>query len=883
MKKRILVCLVLSLLLCCLFTGTAFAEPKHMHRHITFDTPLDTVPTPGTEGKFYLTSDLKAEGDIIVDKEIELCLNGHTIDMGPYSIRIAKKAALRVYDCSENTTGGIRSTEAAQEDMIINDGAFLFENGNLYANGRSILFNRDEASIGGGYITADDADLIKSIGTAIIAINAGRLEAVGSNSAFCMVYDPLDDTGVKRDFNVGIGGSCHVTAESGSEGVLIVDAPKGRFVLNGSNIRGTGCPAVVVKSGSFDTYGAAVIYSDTESAIVGTGGQINLYNSIITSDEKYGVDVSQDAQLLLSGSQEIIGGMAGVHLPEGKVFSMSDYGFYGNVILSIHTDIAPTEGNKVAISTPCDPKHAPHFISTNQGCSITYEDGVIYNTYDGSVSHFHEGRNYILPLDGTSSDLIKNNYVLNSDLSCSGFFTGSMVNICLNGHTLTLSSAIKLYPGSTLNIFDCTGEGKIVSNGTVVQDINDGDAKLVLHDGLLLSHGSSVVKLSGGDSLVVNGGKLQSEFEGSCAVDVIGNGNSVKVSGGEIIGAHTGIRMKDAQLTVSGTGNISGGVYAVDNAGFKQGVLYLEDSPIFNGATADIHMAAKMQLVPQKAFSAAESISLAVDAMEDYVTLSTSTDGSYGSYFQSLDGERKVISGLENSLVLAKTFPVNPDSAELSPGSSASFSAEYTGQSSQPEYQWYLRDLGSMSTEALEGAEQPECELTSLPSGQYELFCIVNDELGQHISDTASLTVISDSIENVSVYLAAELSYTGAPEAPAIEASAATTLGKSVSFTYSADGVNYSDTVPMIGPDAGQYTIFYIASAEGCEDVSGQLSVSIAPAAEAETAETESKGESKSGEKKLLNMDIRFVAIIALVAINLIVCTIYLITKLKKD
>lgn len=294
-------------------------------------------------------------------------------------------------------------------------------------------------------------------------------------------------------------------------------------------------------------------------------------------------------------------------------------------------------------------------------------------------------------------------------------------------------------------------------------------------------------------------------------------------------------------------------------------------------------MAAKMQLVPQKAFSAAESISLAVDAMEDYVTLSSSTDGSYGSYFQSLDGERKVISGLENSLVLAKTFPVSPDSAELSPGGSASFSAEYAGQSSQPEYQWYLRDLGSMSTEALEGAEQPECELTSLPSGQYELFCIVNDELGQHISDTASLTVISDSIENVSVSLAAELSYTGAPEAPAIEASAATTLGKSVSFTYSADGVNYSDTVPMIGPDAGQYTIFYIASAEGCEDVSGQLSVSIAPAAEAETAETESKGESKSGEKKILNMDIRFVAIIALVAINLIVCTIYLITKLKKD
>lgn len=880
MKKRFLVSFALVLLFCGILTGTAFAEPKHMHRHVTFDTPTDTFPVQGTEGKFYLTCDLKAEADIVVDKEIDLCLNGHTIDMGPYTIRISKKAALRVYDCSEDMVGGIRSTEHAEDAMIVNDGAFLLEKGNLYASERSVLFNRDEASISGGYITGLNADLIKSIGTAVISISDGRLEAVGSTSAFCMVSDPLDETGGKRDFNVGIGGSCIVTAEAESQGVLIVDAPKGRFVLNGSKIMGTGCPAVVVKSGSFDTYGAAVIYSDTESAIVGTGGNVNLYNSVITSDEKYGVDVSGDAQLLLSGSQEIIGGLAGIHLPEGKVFSMSDYGFYGNVILSIHTDVDPTEGNSVAISTPCDPKHAPHFISTNQGCSISYENGVIYNTYDGSVSHFHEGRNYILPLDGTSSDLVKNNYVLNSDLNCSGFFTGSMVNICLNGHTLTLSSAIKLYPGSTLNIFDCTGEGKIVSNGTVVQDINDGDAKLVLHDGLLLSHGSSVVKLSGGDSLVVNGGKLQSEFEGSVAVDVIGTGNSIKVTGGEIVGAHTAIKMKDAELSLSGSGNISGGVYAVDNTGFKQGILYLEDSPVLSGASADIHLASNMQLVPRKAFSAADAISLAVDSIGEYITIGSGSDGSYGSCFQAIDGERKVVSGPENSLILAKTFPVSPASAEIAPASSVGFTAEYTGQSAQPQYQWYIRTLSSMITTPLEGADQPECTVSSLESGEYELFCTVNDELGQHISDIALITVIKDSIENVSVSLTGEMSYTGAPQTPAISAAAGTTLGKNVSFAYSADGTNYSDTVPALGPEPGQYTIYYVASAEGCEDVTGELQLSIA-APEEDTADQ--KSEEKVKEKKALNMDIRFIAIIVIVGINLIVCTIYLITKLKKD
>lgn len=878
MKKRILfTLLLLCFVISGMFPADAFAENvKHMHPKESFHVPF-AFPLPVSEkGSYYLSSDFRAESDIIIDREVNLCLNGFTLDMGEYSIIIGEKGVFTVNDCPESRSGNIRSTVSSDRSLIENSGDFTIISGLLYAENRSVLFNRLTATVWGGYIQGKDADLIKTIGSAVLSINGGEIDAKGTASAVRMVSDPADESAKKRDYNVGVGGTGIVTAQSGSQGTLVVDATKGRFVLNGGNTRGSGCPAVTVLSGNFDVYGAAVVYSDTESAIVGTGGNVSLYNAVITSDNKYGVDISKDAELLLSGSQDINGGMASVHLAEGKLFSMSDYGFYGNVILSIHTDTNPTEGNSVAISTPCDAKHFPHFISSNPGCTITYENGAIYNTYDGSVSHFHDGRNYIMPLDSGLNDLTKNNYFLQSDLTRYGFYTGNVVNLCLNGHTLKLNSAIQLYPGSTLNIFDCTGEGKIEANSNVFQDINGGSVKVILHDGLVVSHGSSVVKLSGDDSLVVNGGRIQSEFEGSSAVEVTGANNFVKLTGGEIVGAHSGIRTKDAELELSGEGSISGGSYAVDHNGFSQGLLRLDGSPVLSGETADIHLAPKMLLTAQKNFAPAETVSVACDTLGDYVVLSSSAESSLGKYFKSADGERKIVSGVDNALLLVKPLAIAPASAQIKSGEDLSFTAEYTGTSAQPQYQWYIRQLDSMKTTAVEGAVQAEYSVDkSIASGEYELFCLVTDESGQYITESAALSVIENAIENVQLSVVGEVLCGEEALAPEIQSSASTRLGTPVSFRYSLDGVEYSDAVPAVGPAAGEYVIHYIVSSEGCDDVKGELTVTVS---EMPVAEEESRPE----KEKSFNIDLRFIAIIALIAIELIICVVYLIVKTKK-
>lgn len=877
MKKSILIfTLLLCLLLCCLIPAAAFADEVHRHARESFHEAF-TAPLPvSDETSYYLTGDFKAESDIVIDREIELCLNGFTIDMGSHSIRIAEKGTLTLYDCPESTSGGIRSSVASDEAIIVNEGILSICGGVLHGENRTVLFNRASASVWGGYFQGEDADLIKTIGSAVLSISGGEITAEGKASAVRMVADPADETAKKRDYNVGVGGGAIVTAQAESQGTLVVDAAKGRFVLNGGNTKGSGCPAVTVLSGNFDVYGAAAVYSDTESAIVGTGGKLSLYNAVITSDNKYGVDISQDASLLLSGALDINGGMAGVHLAEGKLFSMSDYGFYGNVVLSIHTDTDPSEGNSVAISTPCDAKHFPHFISSNPGCTITYENGAIYNTYDGSVSHFHDGRNYIMALDSGLNDLTKNNYFLQSDLTRYGFYTGNVVNLCLNGHTLKLNSAIQLYPGSTLNIFDCTGEGKIEANSNVIQDINGGSVKVVLHDGLVISHGSSVVKLSGDDSLIVNGGKLQSEFEGSCAVEVTGENNSVKVTGGEIVGAHSGIRTKDAELELSGSGSISGGSYAVDHSGYKQGLLSLDGSPALSGEAADIHLASNMLLTTGKNFAPAETVSIACDTAGDYVVLSASAEGAHGKYFEAADGERKVVSGVDNALLLVKPLAISPTSAQIKSGEEQSFTAEYTGASAQPQYQWYIRRLDSMKTSAAANGTHAQYSVDKdLSSGEYELFCVVSDESGQYITESAALTVIENAIENVQVSVAGEVICGAEAISPEIHGSASTRLGTPVRFSYSLDAVNYTDAVPAIGPAPGEYVIHYLVSSEGCDDVKGELKVTVSEAPVAEE-------ELKPIKETKFDVDLRFIAIIALIGLELIVCVVYLIVKTRK-
>ena len=872
--KRFIVALLITCLVCAFIPCTpAYAAGNiHVHPRATFEIPIGSADALNADGDAYLTADITLTSDIVVSGSLSLCLNGFDINMGSHTITVEKGGSISIYECP-HSPGGSFLIGAGDRPAFEIFGAFNVLGGNYVTQGRSVLFNRGETNISGGSFSGADAQLVQTNGCGVMVITAGKIEATGTGSAIAMIAAPEDEAAKPRDYNAVIAGGT-ITAESGSPGTVVVNAPKGRFVINsGANLVGHDCPAVRVEAGNFDAYGGAVVYSDSASAIVGTGGNVNLYFANITSEEKYGVDISENAELLLSGSLEIVGGNAGIRLAEGKVFSMSDYGFYGDVRVSIHTDVVPTEDNPVAISKPCEAKHYSHFLSATPSSSITYKDKIIYNSYDGTVSHSHDGRNYVLALHGSYTDLSKNNYYLEGDLSCNGFFTGSVVNICLNGHTLNLGSAIRLYPNSTLNIYDCQGSGKIQCNSTCIQDINNGGVKLVVHQGTIVSNSSAPVKLSGDDSVVVKNGKIQSLLDGSCAIEAAGPNNTVSVEGGSIEGVAAAIKAQDGSVTIDGTpeGSFSGN-YIVQTGGFREGTVTVSGNPVCNSQTADILLASGKLLAAGPEIDPAAKFTVVSEAVGDMITMSGPSETDISSYFEITDETKALMCGEGNILQLARRLPASPESLEIFAGEAAEFRVEYTGTGA-PVYQWYIRDLESGESRSVDGASSESFKTPSdLEDGSYELYCTVSDESGSYVGDRLKLTVKKDLIEGVSVSAASEIAHTGAPISVNLNAAASTTMGRSVSFRYSVDGINYSEELPVIGPDAGQYTIYYIASAESCDDVKGQLSVEILPGEEPEIPEAPAKA----------MLSPRLIAIIASSGIFLVLCVIFVIQLIRK-
>ena len=99
--------------------------------------------------------------------------------------------------------------------------------------------------------------------------------------------------------------------------------------------------------------------------------------------------------------------------------------------------------------------------------------------------------------DGTTTVLAEGNYYLTDDIEISSTITvtSGTVNLCLNGHTLTLSSTstaqnrnrIKVSAGATLNICDCIGQSEGIVFDAVDQSHIDNYGTLNLY-GISLSN-----------------------------------------------------------------------------------------------------------------------------------------------------------------------------------------------------------------------------------------------------------------------------------------------------------------------------------------------------------------------------------------------------------
>ncbi len=141
--------------------------PSHSHAVTEGSEVVDfqilSIPAEGitlTTGDYVLYNTATLSGNITVTGNVNLCLNGNTIDLGSSKITIEEGASLSVCDCSNGMTGTITST-TTDSLMDVNEGGELYiYGGNFLATSGTAIYVEGEFYLAGGpVITGGTVDI----------------------------------------------------------------------------------------------------------------------------------------------------------------------------------------------------------------------------------------------------------------------------------------------------------------------------------------------------------------------------------------------------------------------------------------------------------------------------------------------------------------------------------------------------------------------------------------------------------------------------------------------------------------------------------------------------------------------------------------------------
>ena len=208
---------------------------------------------------------------------------------------------------------------------------------------------------------------------------------------------------------------------------------------------------------------------------------------------------------------------------------------------------------------------------------------------DGETIEFTE-----LPADETRI-VTAGSYYLTQDIEITeNFFinTDGMVNLCLNGHSITAVEendyqTIVLLYGGTLNLCDCQGGGRITSAEGLTRNGLEADSgtEFNMYGGEISgnSHGDGAVYIDNGSFTMYDG-----EIKNNTNTSTYGYSGNVYVESGTFT-------MKGGKISGNSAENAVGGVYVLngtfimdggeisDNSGFSGGVAVEQSEFVMNG------------------------------------------------------------------------------------------------------------------------------------------------------------------------------------------------------------------------------------------------------------------------------------------------------------
>lgn len=335
----------------------------------------------------------------------------------------------------------------------------------------------------------------------------------------------------------------------------------GTFILNGGTISGNhstnnGGGVYVNSSGTF-TVNGGVISSNTGSGYDSNGAPyVKPSNVYIENNNPFtvGTSLHKDTLIYVDHPKDTVFTNAGVDAAAVKCFQSSD---------------------------------ADLFVVTIGGALKVVDAS-------GLPAHKHNtDQNYAALVSKDNLVLSKGNYYLFGDLSTVKTFTiTDEVNLCLNGHTLSLAEGaegplFQIGDGGKLTLCDCEGGGKLASNkdgGSVVTVASNGTFDMYggMITGAKATSGGGVYV---GGTFILNGGTISGNIAENGG-GVYLNGGTFTMHGGTISGNKAQSDGNEAQsgggvYVEKGAFIMDGGTISGNEAQYGGGVyMFNEDGPI---------------------------------------------------------------------------------------------------------------------------------------------------------------------------------------------------------------------------------------------------------------------------------------------------------------
>ncbi len=504
MKRRLLslamvLCLLLSLVPAPAVAAEAAAEHTD-HHGVTFDTPWsDAASLPTTAGNYYLTTNVTLTANWDVHGTVNLCLNGHMVNLNGHIIYDNGNSTLNLYDCNstntykfrvennlwihdetngtETITGGVITGGNGDQGAIIirdhsalnlyggtlvgnqaNDGGAVFINGNcsFTMHGGAIVGNKTKSDSGTG-------GAVKAFSTFVM--NGGTIRdnyAYRGAGVFLAFYASPGEFG---DFTMNGGTIANNTSAYQGAGVCV--AGNCTFVMHDGTISGN------VANG----HGGGV-HMDSHAAFTMNGGTISDNRTVGGYNNGGGLRVEPNAAFAMHGgtisgnsSSDAGGGVtvAGAfHMTDGTISNNTASAWGGGGVFVTNDGSFAMEGGQITGNTLTG--------SSGGGGGVSIRDNAVGFTMTGGTISGNTATN--TPGDGVHFVSGSAYFKVSGNPVISG---NAEDNLYLaSGKTLTVTAP--LTDGATIGVTTeaAPGDGPVVAAG-------EGDYTLAAADAAKLS------------------------------------------------------------------------------------------------------------------------------------------------------------------------------------------------------------------------------------------------------------------------------------------------------------------------------------------------------------------------------------------------------------